>query len=37
VAGFIPATHVFDFPALLKTWVPGTRPGTGAKWEHGLR
>jgi hypothetical protein len=35
VAGFIPATYVFDFHASFKTWVPGTRPVTGCSFTAG--
>jgi hypothetical protein len=27
MAGLVPATYVFDAAPVIKTWVPGTRPG----------
>ena len=27
MAGLVPAIHVFDLAKVVKTWMPGTRPG----------
>jgi hypothetical protein len=27
MAGLVPAIHVFVLPALIKTWMPGIKPG----------
>jgi hypothetical protein len=27
MAGLVPAIHAFDFAGVVKTWMPGTRPG----------